>query len=101
MPLLKPRAMTPARLAANRQNALKSTGPRTARGKAQSRINGLRRGGRSPLYRNFVLAVLDTPCPVEKMVRAYLTPAEAAHPLFAEFVEAVRWADNSLAEEYA
>ena len=36
--------MTPARLAANRRNARKSTGPRTARGKAQSRMNGLKSG---------------------------------------------------------
>jgi hypothetical protein len=46
MSLLKPRIMTPARLAANRCNALKSTGPRTARGKAQSCLNRLKTGGR-------------------------------------------------------
>jgi len=33
MALLKSRPMTPARLAANRRNARKSTGPRTAQGK--------------------------------------------------------------------
>ena len=32
MSLLKPRIMTPARLAASRRNSQKSTGPRTARG---------------------------------------------------------------------
>jgi hypothetical protein len=36
--------MTPARLAAHRRNALQSTCPRTTRGKAQARLNGLRRG---------------------------------------------------------
>ena len=35
---------SPARLAANRANALKSTGPRTAAGKAASRLNAWRHG---------------------------------------------------------
>jgi hypothetical protein len=41
MPLLKPRVMTPARWAAHRRIARKSTGPRTA----QTRLNGLCRKG--------------------------------------------------------
>ena len=48
MALLKPRLMTQARLAANRRNARKSTGSRTARGKAQSRMNGLKSGFTPP-----------------------------------------------------
>ncbi len=35
---------SPARLAANRQNALKSTGPRSVPGKAASRLNAVRHG---------------------------------------------------------
>jgi len=35
---------SPARLAANRQNALKSTGPKTAEGKAASRFNAFQHG---------------------------------------------------------
>ena len=35
---------TPAQIAANRANALKSTGPRTPEGKAASRFNGLKHG---------------------------------------------------------
>ena len=35
---------SPARLAANRQNALLSTGPKTPEGKARSRANGLKHG---------------------------------------------------------
>ena len=46
MPLVKSPTMTPAKLAANRANALKSTGPRTARGKAHVTLNALRHGGR-------------------------------------------------------
>ncbi len=45
MPLRKSPTRTPAMLAANRANALKSTGPRTARGKAQVALNRLKHGG--------------------------------------------------------
>ena len=37
-------ASSPARLAANRQNALKSTGPKTPEGKAASRLNAFQHG---------------------------------------------------------
>ena len=37
-------APSPARLAANRQNALKSTGPRSSEGKARSALNALKHG---------------------------------------------------------
>ncbi len=37
-------ACSPARLAANRQNALKSTGPRTPEGKAAARLNAFQHG---------------------------------------------------------
>ena len=44
MSLVKSPRMTPAKLAANRANALKSTGPRTWRGKGQVALNALRHG---------------------------------------------------------
>jgi len=44
LPIRKSPLRTPALLAANRANALKSTGPRTGRGKARSRLNALRTG---------------------------------------------------------
>ncbi len=43
MPLVKSPILTPARLAANRRNALKSTGPRTAAGKRRVALNALSR----------------------------------------------------------
>jgi hypothetical protein len=80
--------MTPARLEANRRNAQKSTGPRTPLGKSQSRLNGLQSGARSRLYHDLVLALSDAPPgAVARTARAALTPAQAAHPLFAELVE--------------
>ena len=44
MPLLKPRSASPARIAANRANALKSTGPRSAAGKRHAALNALKHG---------------------------------------------------------
>ena len=94
MSLRKSPTMTPARLEANRRNAQKSTGPRTARGKAQSRLNRLTTGQRSPLKRRLLLAFLNAaPCTVEATARALLTPEQAAHPVYAEVVELARWAE--------
>jgi hypothetical protein len=51
MSLRKSRTLTPALLASNRRNAKKSTGPRTAQGKAWSRLNRLRNEWRCvPVY---------------------------------------------------
>ena len=44
MSLVKSPRMTAAKLAANRANALKSTGPRTRRGKARVTLNALKHG---------------------------------------------------------
>jgi hypothetical protein len=89
MSLLKPRVMTPARLAANRRNAQKSTGPRTARGKAQSSMNGLRHGSCSPTYRRFWLALRDAPpgYTVGKTVCDLLTTEQSWHRVFADRIE--------------
>ena len=74
---------------ANRRNAQKSTGPRTARGKAQSRLNGLRHGFCSPTYRRFWLALFEAPpgCPVAKTVCNVLAPEESLHPVFADLID--------------
>jgi hypothetical protein len=47
MPLCRPPRRTPALLARNRANALKSTGPRTPEGKACVRLNALKHGRRA------------------------------------------------------
>ena len=93
--------MTPSRLEANRRNAKKSTGPRTARGKSQSRLNGMRGGGRSSLYQDLLMALSNAPpCAVAQTARAVLTPAQAAHPLFAELVQIFRLAESDVALRY-
>jgi hypothetical protein len=103
MSLLKPRVSSPARIAANRRNARKSTGPRSARGKAQSRLNRLRNGARSRLYQDLMWKLMDAPPgAVARTARAAMTPELAAHPLFAELAQifcqaevevALRWRD--------
>lgn len=99
MSLRKTPTLTPALLAANRRNAKMSTGPPTAWGKAQSRMNGVRQGGRSPVFRNLLRALLEAPpCAVNATARAVLTPEQGQHPLFAEVVEIAREAEIAIAE---
>jgi hypothetical protein len=75
-------------LASNRRNAKKSTGPRTARGKAWSRLNHLQHGGRSPEYLSLVTALLDAPPGrMTVMAQALLASKAARHPLFTEIAE--------------
>jgi len=51
LPLVKSPTMTPRKMAANRANAKKSTGPRTPEGQRRVMLNGLQHGGRSPALR--------------------------------------------------
>jgi hypothetical protein len=50
MPLRKSPTLPFSLLASNRPNAKQSIGPRTARGRAWSRLNHLKEGWRSPEY---------------------------------------------------
>jgi len=98
MSLRKSPHLTPARLEANRRNAQKSTGPRSARGKAQSRMNSLRSGDYSPYYVNLVWALNNAPpCAVDETVRATLSPEQARHAVFARLVEIAREAEMGVA----
>ena len=88
MSLRKSPTLTPILIASNRLNAMKSTGPRTARGKARSRLNRLRNGGRSREYRNFLQALLDAPpCQVGWTAQTLLSSQRFQHPLFTEIAE--------------
>jgi len=73
MSLRKSPRLTPALLAANRRNAQKSRGPRTAGGKARARLNRLRHGRWSPLFARF------SERPPGKPLRESM-----GHPAFAE-----------------
>ena len=94
MSLRKPPTMTPARLEANRRNARKSTGPRTTRGKAQSRLNGLGRGPRARFYYDFMMLLMETPPDaLDKTVQTILTPEEADSRLFKGLIRTIHQAD--------
>jgi hypothetical protein len=94
MLLRKSPTLTPALLEACRRNAQKSTGPRTAPGKANMRMNALRKGGRSRLWREFAEVLFYAPPGrVEAMVRVMLTSDLARHRLFARHAEIMIEAD--------
>jgi len=89
MSLLEPRVLTPAQLQANRRNAQRSTNPRTAPGKARSRLSGMRHGHCSPQYRQFWYALFEaTPgCPAEFTVDQTLAVQEALHPVYSNLIK--------------
>ena len=88
-------------LAANRRNARKSTGPRTPRGKAQSRMNALRTGARSRLRRGLLESLLNAPpCGVARLAQALLTPEMALCPLLRETAEIVIQAEREVAAHF-
>ena len=61
-----------AMLAANRANARKSTGPRSAEGKARSRLNGFKHGQRSRVYQHLLREIwVDHQLAIEHMDLLY------------------------------
>ncbi len=100
MSLRKSPCLTPTLLASNRRNAKRSTGPRTARGKAWSRLNHLREGWRSPEYLSFVTALFNAPPGrVEATAHALLSSKLAIHPLFMEIARIGVRADMDIGNE--
>src|ERR1035438_8495779 len=100
MSLRKSPTMTPARIEANRRNALKSTGPRTTRGQAQARLNGLGKGPRSRFYHDFMMLLMETPPDeLERTAREILTPQEADSRLFKGLLRMIHQPDFSLVME--
>jgi len=65
----KPRTLTAARLAANRRNALKSTGPKTVAGNRRVSLNTLRAGLCSPELERELLARGEEPRDFRRMHR--------------------------------
>ncbi len=101
MSLRKSPTLTPAMREANRRNARKSTGPRTARGKAQTRLNALRSGERSRMCRDLLLGDLSAPPGrVEQCVHELLTPEMALHPVLREEAEIFIQAERRVAEHF-
>ncbi len=100
MSLRKSPTLTTALLASNRRNAKQSTGPRTAQGKAWSRLNRLKEGWHSPAYINFLKALLDAPPgQVSLTAKALLKSQPVRHPLFLEVAELSVQAEIAICEE--
>jgi len=92
--------VSPARLAANRRNALKSTGPRTAAGKSRSSLNGLRQGRRSKTIKLLWKIILNAPPgQVVKTARRIMTPAQLALPYVAFMLNEFRSREDKPLDE--
>ena len=88
MSLRKSPTITEARLEANRRNARKSTGPRTAEGKARSRMNGLKYGNRSSEFQRTFDALADAdPGAILRVGDSCLTRAQKSYPAYRNLIE--------------
>ena len=88
--------MTPALLAALRRNAQRSTGPRTAAGKQNSKFNSLKHGGYAALehHRQIMLALGEDPEKFERLKRelaAALGPEDALSAAQIEYLAKLCW----------
>ncbi len=101
MSLRKSPTLTPALLAAARRNGKKSWGPRTARGKAHSRLNALQDGRHSRLRWAIRYALLYAPPgQLGTLARRILTPEMAWHPFLREEVEIAIEAEHQVADSF-
>jgi hypothetical protein len=101
MSLRRSLTLTPALLEAARRNGKKSRGPRTARGKAHSRLNALQDGRHSRLRWMIREALLYAP-PFQfgTLVRKILTPEMAWHPVLREEVEMAIEAEHQVTDSF-
>lgn len=100
MSLRKSPTLTPALLAANRLNAQKSTGPRTLRGKAWSRLNHLQSGGYSRECLSLLSELMDAPPGrVGLTAEALLRRKLAVHPMLRELAEMCGSVEADICEE--
>jgi len=92
--LLKPRTLSPRRIAANRQNAAKSTGPRTADGKHRSSLNASKHGLRARELANAVRELGEDPADFQRL-RKDLTsatePEDLVESLLVDDLAALWW----------
>jgi hypothetical protein len=80
---------SPAQIAANRRNATRSTGPRSAAGKARSRGNALKHGLRAPLDRNASI-VEEVEALMTDIARLVKKPREAVRHIAEQQIKIMR-----------
>lgn len=88
---------SPAQIEANRRNALRSTGPRTPRGKQQSRLNAVRHG----LTAQTVLLPGDDPSAYEALradIHSRLRPEGVLEVILVERITSLLWRMRRLGE---
>lgn len=97
MPFRKSRPMTPAKLAANQQNAQKSTGPRTAEGKRRASLNSHQHGQYATLdtrRRQALLELHDDPADFDRLHQklfAAWRPADEMQALVVSDLAGLYW----------
>ncbi len=87
MALTKPPLMTPEKIAANRENARRSTGPRTPAGKQRSRLNALKHGAGSQAFEETIVALGEDPRAFRRLRRDFLASFDPATPFERTLVE--------------
>lgn len=87
MSLRKRSALTVALVAANRENARKSTGPRSVEGKRRSRLNALKHGLSAKSFRQAMLGLGENPREYERLHRDLIDSLQPANGLEAKLVE--------------
>lgn len=87
MSLMKKHPVSERRVAANRSNARKSTGPRTPEGKENSRFNGLRHGLCAQPFRRVMSELGEDPEEFDRFHAGLREASEPANELEAQLVE--------------
>jgi hypothetical protein len=87
MSLMDVEQVSARRIAANRRNAQKSTGPRTPEGKRRSSQNGLRRGLGAESFREAMRCLNEDPREFEQLHRDLIDSCQPANALEAKLVE--------------
>ena len=77
---------TDAQMDANRRNAAKSTGPKTAKGKAKARLNALKHGGRAKTTDVMPVLPHEDPRELEERIQTWIDDWEPTNAIESELV---------------
>ena len=77
---------TDAQIHANRRNAAKSTGPKTEKGKAKTRLNALKHGGRAKTTDVMPVLPHEDPKQLEERIQAWIDDWQPTNAIESELV---------------